>query len=59
LDVFDADEFAEYRKGNLFYPFASKEEQEVADYLLCSSLSMVAIDEFFKLRMVWMCTLTQ
>ncbi|KAG1840330.1 hypothetical protein C8R48DRAFT_679623, partial [Suillus tomentosus] len=52
LDVFDADEFAEYRKDNLFYPFASKEEWEVADYLLCSSLSMAAIDEFLKLRMI-------
>ncbi|KAG1741214.1 hypothetical protein EDD22DRAFT_744744, partial [Suillus occidentalis] len=52
LDVFDADEFAEYRKDNLFYPFASKEEWEVADFLLCSSLSMAAIDEFLKLRMI-------
>ncbi|KAG0697850.1 hypothetical protein DFH29DRAFT_1003402 [Suillus ampliporus] len=42
----------EYRKDNLFYPFASKEEWEVADYLLCSSLSMAAIDEFLKLRML-------
>ncbi|KAG1786723.1 hypothetical protein EV424DRAFT_1551366 [Suillus variegatus] len=52
LDVFDADEYAEYRKDNLFYPFASKEEWEVADYLLRSSLSMAAIDEFLKLRMI-------
>ncbi|KAG0695794.1 hypothetical protein DFH29DRAFT_879790 [Suillus ampliporus] len=52
LDVFDTDEYAEYRKDNLFYPFASKEEWEVADYLLCSSLSMAAIDEFLKLRMI-------
>lgn len=59
LDVFDADEFAEYRKDNLFYPFASKEEWEVADFLLRSSLSMAAIDEFLKLRMVCICTLTQ
>lgn len=50
LDVFDADEFAEYRKDNLFYPFASKEEWEVADYLLRSSLSMAAIDEFLRLH---------
>ncbi|KAG1807617.1 uncharacterized protein BJ212DRAFT_1281805, partial [Suillus subaureus] len=52
LDVFDADEFVEYRKDNLFYPFASKEEWEVADYLLHSSLSMAAIDEFLKLHMI-------
>ncbi|KAG1839392.1 hypothetical protein C8R48DRAFT_782110 [Suillus tomentosus] len=29
LDLFDADEYAECRKENLFYPFASKEEWEV------------------------------
>ncbi|KAG2158271.1 uncharacterized protein EDB93DRAFT_1238045 [Suillus bovinus] len=51
-DVFNADEFAEYRKDNLFYPFASKEEWEVADYLLRSSLSMAAIDEFLRLHMI-------
>ncbi|KAG1787146.1 uncharacterized protein HD556DRAFT_1449075 [Suillus plorans] len=52
LDVFNADEYAEYRKDNLLYPFASKEEWEVAGYLLRSSLSMAAIDEFLKLRMI-------
>ncbi|KAG1846272.1 hypothetical protein F4604DRAFT_1595105 [Suillus subluteus] len=52
LDVFDANEFAEYRKDNLFYPFASKEEWEVADYLLRPSLSMAAINEFLRLRMI-------
>ncbi|KAG1853679.1 hypothetical protein F4604DRAFT_1506422, partial [Suillus subluteus] len=52
LDVLDADEFVEYRKDNLFYPFASKEEWEVADYLLRSSLSMAAVDEFLKLCMI-------
>ncbi|KAG0693661.1 hypothetical protein DFH29DRAFT_762430, partial [Suillus ampliporus] len=40
------------RKDNLFYPFASKEEWEVADYLLHSSLSMAAIDKFLKLCMI-------
>jgi hypothetical protein len=34
LDLFDADEYAEYRKDNLFYPFASKEEWEIANFLL-------------------------
>ncbi|KAG1868721.1 hypothetical protein C8R48DRAFT_598563 [Suillus tomentosus] len=52
LDLFDADEYAECRVDNLYYPFASKEEWEVADYLLHSSLSMAAIDEFLKLSMV-------
>ncbi|KIK31594.1 hypothetical protein CY34DRAFT_46106, partial [Suillus luteus UH-Slu-Lm8-n1] len=44
LDLFDADEHAEYRKDNLFYPFASKEEWEIADFLLRSPLSMSAIN---------------
>lgn len=52
LDLFDADEYAECRVDNLYYPFTSKEEWEVADYLLHLSLSMAAIDEFLKLSMV-------
>ncbi|KAG2338456.1 hypothetical protein BDR05DRAFT_893431 [Suillus weaverae] len=59
LDIFNADEYAEYRKDNLFYPFASREEWEVTDYLLHSSLSMAAINEFLKLQMVCARTLTQ
>ncbi|KAG1901098.1 uncharacterized protein F5891DRAFT_979664 [Suillus fuscotomentosus] len=51
LDLFDADEYAECRVDNLYYPFTSKEEWEVADYLLRSFLSMAAIDEFLKLSM--------
>jgi hypothetical protein len=52
LDLFDADEFAECRKENLFYPFASKEEWEIGDFLLRSPLSMAAIDVFLKLPLV-------
>ncbi|KAG1817645.1 uncharacterized protein BJ212DRAFT_1269939 [Suillus subaureus] len=52
LDLFDANEHAEYRKENLFYPFALREEWEVADFLLCSALSMAAIDKFLPLSMV-------
>ncbi|KAG2071297.1 hypothetical protein BDR04DRAFT_1117706 [Suillus decipiens] len=44
LDLFDTNEYAECRKENLFYPFASKEEWEVADFLLCSPLNMAAIN---------------
>ncbi|KAG2105471.1 uncharacterized protein F5147DRAFT_775240 [Suillus discolor] len=51
LDLFDANEYAEYRKENLFYPFASREEWEVADFLLRSALSMAAIDTFLQLSM--------
>ncbi|KAG2369063.1 hypothetical protein BDR07DRAFT_1371648 [Suillus spraguei] len=49
LDLFDADEYAECRVDNLYYPFTSKEEWDVADYILRLSLSMAAIDEFLKL----------
>ncbi|KAG0692530.1 hypothetical protein DFH29DRAFT_1008510 [Suillus ampliporus] len=52
LDLFDTDEYADCRKDNLFYPFASRNEWEVADFLLRSSLSMAAINEFLALSMV-------
>ncbi|KAG1742943.1 hypothetical protein EDD22DRAFT_851565 [Suillus occidentalis] len=51
LDLFDADEYTECRVDNLYYLFTSKEEWEVADYLLRLSLSMAAMDEFLKLSM--------
>ncbi|OJA17504.1 hypothetical protein AZE42_11883 [Rhizopogon vesiculosus] len=44
LDLFDADEYAECRKDNLFYPFTSREEWEVANFLLRSPLSMAVIN---------------
>ncbi|KAG2098901.1 hypothetical protein BD769DRAFT_1318401, partial [Suillus cothurnatus] len=49
LNVFDANGYAEYREDNLFYPFASKEEWEISDFLLYLSLSMAAIGIFLKL----------
>ncbi|KAG1886160.1 hypothetical protein F4604DRAFT_1917864 [Suillus subluteus] len=58
LDLFDADEYAECRKENLFYPFASREEWEVADFLLRSPLSMAAINQFLELPMIHQCPLT-
>ncbi|KAG2036355.1 hypothetical protein BDR03DRAFT_982979 [Suillus americanus] len=52
LDLFDANEHAEYRKENLFYPFALREEWEVTDFLLHSALSMAAINTFLQLSMI-------
>ncbi|KAG2098695.1 uncharacterized protein F5147DRAFT_543499, partial [Suillus discolor] len=52
LDPFDTNEFIKYRNENLFYPFASKEEWEITDFLLCSPLSMAAIDVFLKLSLI-------
>ncbi|KAG1734640.1 hypothetical protein EDB19DRAFT_1830535 [Suillus lakei] len=49
LDLFDTDDFAECRKKNLFYPFTSKEEWEIGNFLLHSPLSMAVIDVFLKL----------
>ena len=49
---FDYDKFANERTINLYYPFASKNEWEVASYLLCSTLSMHDIDKFLSLDLV-------
>lgn len=52
MDQCDKDSFSEKRKGHLYYPFASRDEWELASYLLCSRLSMAAIDHFLKLNLV-------
>ncbi|KAF9007142.1 hypothetical protein BDQ17DRAFT_1423213 [Cyathus striatus] len=51
MDSFDNDKFAEYRSENLYYPFASHAEWEVAEFLLNLELSMAQIDVFLKLEM--------
>jgi hypothetical protein len=52
LDLFDTDEYVDCRKDNLFYPFASRNKWEVANFLLWSSLSMAAINEFLALSII-------
>jgi hypothetical protein len=52
MTQFDHDRFANERTVNLYYPFASREEWELASSLLCSSLSMHAINEFLSLDLV-------
>lgn len=52
LDLFDKDEYAYARQTNLFYPFASRQEWELASFLLKSDLSRVAIDQFLNLQLV-------
>jgi hypothetical protein len=52
MDIFDADPHAPKRKQHLYYPFASREEWQLASFLLCSDLSMNAIDRFLKLELV-------
>lgn len=52
VDVFNTDRHAEKRKDNLYYPFSSKAEWGLASWLLCSGLSMRAIDGFLALPIV-------
>ncbi|KAJ4477100.1 hypothetical protein C8R41DRAFT_773274 [Lentinula lateritia] len=50
LDDFNDDCFADERKTNLYYPFASRPEWETASFLLNSSLSMLEIDSYLQLE---------
>ena len=52
MDVFDADPHADKRVENLYYPFASKQDWEMASWLLQSGLSMPAINQFLHLELV-------
>jgi len=55
MDLFDADVYAEKRKDNIYYPFMSRHEWEIASFLLRLSLSMSAIDKFLELELVSFC----
>ncbi|KAG2752786.1 hypothetical protein P692DRAFT_20723352 [Suillus brevipes Sb2] len=46
------DPYTVYHKDNLYYPFASRQDWELGSFLLCSSLSMAALDEFLGLELV-------
>lgn len=52
MDVFDADDHADKRRDNLYYPFASRQDWEIASWILRSSLSMAEIDSFLSLELV-------
>lgn len=52
MKQFDVDEFAEERTQNLYYPFASRAEWELAAFLLRSDLSIAALDTFLSLSLV-------
>ncbi|KAJ3911867.1 hypothetical protein F5877DRAFT_54813 [Lentinula edodes] len=51
LDDFNDDRFSEERKENLYYPFSSRPEWEMASFLLNSSLSMQEIDHYLQLEL--------
>jgi hypothetical protein len=52
MDNFDQDTHTEKRIDNVYYPFASRSEWELASFLLGSNLSMTAIDKFLSLDLV-------
>ena len=52
LQRFDCDQYAQERKKNLYYPFASRDEWELATFLLRSDLSLASIDSFLSLKLV-------
>lgn len=52
MDGFDADQFADQRQSNPFYPFAKESEWQTSSWLLRSGISTRAIDEFFTLPIV-------
>jgi len=52
MDTFGSDQFSEFQKSNLYYPFASRSEWELALWLLRSGLSMRAMDAFLSLPIV-------
>ena len=52
MDKFNGDQRAAMQEENLYYPWASRTEWEIASFLLCSSLSMAAIDKFLSLELV-------
>jgi hypothetical protein len=52
MDAFNSGPSAEKRGVNIYYPFSSKEEWSLASWLLCSGLSMRAINDFLALPIV-------
>jgi hypothetical protein len=52
IDEFNDDKYAQARKENIFYPFASRDEWQMGSFLLRSNLSMSAIDDFLSLELV-------
>ena len=52
MQQFECDKFAEERSQNLYYPFTSRAEWELAAFLLRSDLSLAALDTFLSLNLV-------
>ena len=52
MDKFNSDEYALARIQNLYYPFDSKDEWELASFLLLSNLSQSSINKLLSLALV-------
>ncbi|KAJ7435753.1 hypothetical protein FB451DRAFT_1344717 [Mycena latifolia] len=52
MDDFHKDEHADKRAENLYYPFASFEEWEMASWLIRANIPVATTNEFLKLKMV-------
>ena len=52
MSEFNCDQYAEECVENIYYPFTSRDEWELAAFLLWSDLSMGSIDSFLSLKLV-------
>jgi hypothetical protein len=52
MDQFNSDQYSGSRVDNVYYPFAGKDEWELASFLHSSGLSMRKINIFLKLKLV-------
>ena len=52
LQTMEEDQYEAFRKDNIFYPFASRAEWELASWLSQGALSQKAIDMFLRLEYV-------
>jgi hypothetical protein len=50
LQAMERDQYEEQQKENIFYPFSSHEDWQLASWLLQGSLSQKSIDEFLRLE---------
>ncbi|KIJ16552.1 hypothetical protein PAXINDRAFT_11002 [Paxillus involutus ATCC 200175] len=52
MNQFFSNQYASVREENLYYPFASNVDWQLASWLLCLRLSMAAIDGFLSLELI-------
>ncbi|KAF9231430.1 hypothetical protein BU15DRAFT_56127 [Melanogaster broomeanus] len=52
LDRFELDPYSAQRNVNVYYPFASTADWDIAKFLLQSPMSMAQIDQFLKIELI-------